>query len=80
MSGFCSLAAGSVPEPVGGLKQKVLAAHAAGLTDVVIPERNRGDLEDVPEEVRDEMRFHPVFTVDEVLEIALEPDPVPAVA
>ncbi len=66
--------------PIGGLKQKVLAAHAAGLTDVVIPERNRGDLEDVPEEVRDEMRFHPVFTVDEVLEIALEPDRVPAVA
>jgi ATP-dependent Lon protease len=66
--------------PIGGLKQKVLAAHAAGLTDVVIPERNRGDLEDVPEEVRNEMRFHPVFTVDEVLEIALEPDRVPAVA
>ncbi|MCB0876638.1 MAG: endopeptidase La, partial [Solirubrobacterales bacterium] len=66
--------------PIGGLKQKILAAHAAGLTDVVIPERNRGDLEDVPEEVRAEMRFHPVFTVDEVLEIALEPDPVPAVA
>ncbi len=66
--------------PIGGLKQKVLAAHAAGLTDVVIPERNRGDLDDVPTEVREEMRFHPVFTVDEVLEIALEPDPVPAVA
>jgi ATP-dependent Lon protease len=65
--------------PIGGLKQKVLAAHAAGLTDVVIPERNRGDLEDVPEEVREEMRFHPVFTVDEVLEIALEPDRGPAV-
>ena len=39
--------------PIGGLKQKVLAAHAAGLTDVIIPERNRGDLDDVPEEVRD---------------------------
>jgi ATP-dependent Lon protease len=56
--------------PIGGLKQKVLAAHAAGLTDVVIPERNRGDLEDVPEEVRDEMSFH-----HEVLELALEPAP-----
>jgi len=66
--------------PIGGLKQKVLAAHAAGLTDVIIPERNRGDLEDVPEEVREEMHFHPVFTVDEVLDLALEPDPVPAVA
>ena len=39
--------------PIGGLKQKVLAAHAAGLTDVIIPERNRGDLDDVPEEVRE---------------------------
>jgi ATP-dependent Lon protease len=66
--------------PIGGLKQKVLAAHAAGLTDVVIPERNRGDLEDVPEEVREAMSFHPVFTVDEVLDIALEPERVPAVA
>ena len=66
--------------PIGGLKQKVLAAHAAGLTDVIIPERNRGDLEDVPAEIRDEMRFHPVFTVDEVIELALEPEAVPAVA
>jgi ATP-dependent Lon protease len=66
--------------PIGGLKQKVLAAHAAGLTDVVIPERNRGDLDDVPEEVREAMRFHPVFTVDEVIELALEPEAVPAVA
>ena len=53
--------------PIGGLKQKVLAAHAAGLTDVVIPERNRADLEDVPEEVREAMRFHPVLSIDEVL-------------
>jgi ATP-dependent Lon protease len=60
--------------PIGGLKQKVLAAHAAGLTDVIIPERNRGDLADVPEEVRDEMRFHPVMTVGEALELALEPE------
>ena len=59
--------------PIGGLKQKVLAAHAAGLTDVVIPERNRADLEDVPEEVREEMSFHPVLSIDEVLELALEP-------
>ncbi len=59
--------------PIGGLKQKVLAAHAAGLTDVVIPERNRADLEDVPEEVREEMGFHPVLSIDEVLELALEP-------
>ena len=66
--------------PIGGLKQKVLAAHAAGLTDVIIPERNRGDLDDVPEEVRDAMTFHPVMTIDEVLDLALEPAPAPAVA
>ena len=59
--------------PIGGLKQKVLAAHAAGLTDVVLPERNRADLDDVPEEVREALTFHPVLSIDEVLEIALEP-------
>ena len=59
--------------PIGGLKQKVLAAHAAGLTDVIMPERNRADLDDVPEDVRDEMTFHPVMSIDEVLELALEP-------
>jgi ATP-dependent Lon protease len=59
--------------PIGGLKQKVLAAHAAGLTDVVMPERNRGDLDDVPADVREAMTFHPVMTVGEVLELALEP-------
>jgi ATP-dependent Lon protease len=59
--------------PIGGLKQKVLAAHAAGLTDVILPERNRGDLDEVPEDVREKMTFHPVMTVDEVLGLALEP-------
>jgi ATP-dependent Lon protease len=59
--------------PIGGLKQKVLAAHAAGLTDVILPERNRGDLDDIPEEVRAQMTFHPVMTVQEVLDRALEP-------
>jgi ATP-dependent Lon protease len=62
--------------PIGGVKQKVLAAHAAGLTDVVLPERNRGDLDDVPQEVRDAMSFHFAMTVDEVLAVALEPAPV----
>jgi ATP-dependent Lon protease len=66
--------------PIGGLKQKVLAAHATGLTDVVIPERNRADLDDVPEEVRDVMTFHPVMTVQEVLDIALEPAREPVAA
>jgi ATP-dependent Lon protease len=59
--------------PIGGLKQKVLAARAAGLTEVIIPERNRPDLEDVPEDVREAMTFHPVMSVSEVLELALEP-------
>jgi ATP-dependent Lon protease len=59
--------------PIGGLKQKVLAAHAAGLTDVILPERNRGDLDDIPDEIREQMAFHPVMTVGEVLELALEP-------
>jgi ATP-dependent Lon protease len=58
--------------PIGGLKQKALAAHAAGLTDVIIPERNRADLDDVPENVRDDVAFHPVMSLGEVLELALE--------
>jgi ATP-dependent Lon protease len=51
----------------------VLATHAAGLTDVVLPERNRGDVDDVPQEVRDAMTFHFAMTIDEVLGVALEP-------
>ncbi|MEZ5078873.1 MAG: endopeptidase La [Solirubrobacterales bacterium] len=61
--------------PIGGVKQKVLAAHAAGLTEVILPERNRGDLDEVPEEVREQMSFHPAIGVEEVLERALEPAP-----
>src|SRR3954463_8686631 len=64
--------------PIGGLKQKVLAAHAAGLTDVIIPERNRADLDDVPADVKAEMRFHPVMTLGEVLALALEQTPAHA--
>jgi ATP-dependent Lon protease len=59
--------------PIGGLKQKVLAAHAAGLTEVIVPERNAADLDDVPREIREQITFHIVGTVDEVLERALEP-------
>jgi ATP-dependent Lon protease len=66
--------------PIGGVKQKVLAAHAAGLTDVVLPERNRGDLDDVPDEVREAMTFHFAMTIDEVLGVALEPTAVSAAA
>jgi ATP-dependent Lon protease len=59
--------------PIGGLKQKVLAAHAAGLTEVILPERNAGDLDDVPADVRGRMQFHPVKSADEMLALALEP-------
>ena len=52
----------------------MLAAHAAGLTDVILPERNRGDLDDIPDAVREELSFHPVMTVREVIELALEPE------
>jgi ATP-dependent Lon protease len=58
--------------PIGGVKQKVLAAHRAGLKEVVLPKRNEGDLDDVPEQVREEIAFHPVETIDEVLAIALD--------
>jgi ATP-dependent Lon protease len=59
--------------PIGGLKQKVLAAHAAGLTEVIVPERNEPDLDDVPADVRAQMTFHIVRSVDQVLALALEP-------
>ena len=61
--------------PIGGVKQKVLAAHRAGLKEVILPKRNEGDLDDVPEQVREEIAFHPVETVDEVLAIALQREP-----
>jgi ATP-dependent Lon protease len=66
--------------PVGGIKQKVLAAHRAGLTEVILPGRNAPDLDDLPEKVRDAMTFHPVFTIDEALSFALEPAGTPAQA
>ena len=50
-----------------------VAAYAAGLTEVILPERNRPDLDDIPSEVRDQMRFHIVGSVDQVLELALQP-------
>jgi len=59
--------------PIGGLKQKVLAAHAAGFTEVIVPERNEPDLDDVPRDVRDHMTFHIAGSVDQVLALALEP-------
>src|SRR4029078_2687193 len=50
--------------PIGGLKQKVMAAQAAGLTEVILPERNEPDLDDLPAEVRKVMSFHPVRSID----------------
>src|SRR6266567_3844989 len=66
--------------PIGGLKQKVMAAQAAGLTDVILPERNEPDLDDLPADVREQMRFHAVRSIDEVLAVALEPSEVAMVA
>ena len=60
---------------IGGVKQKVLAAHRAGLREVILPLRNEADLDDVPEAVRAEMTFHPVDDVARVLELALEAVP-----
>ena len=59
--------------PIGGVKQKVLAAHRAGLTEVVLPARNEADLDDVPEAVREAMTVHLASDVRQVLALALEP-------
>lgn len=59
--------------PIGGLKEKVLGAHRAGIKHIIIPKANEGDIEDVPEEVRAVLSFHPVETLSEVLKIALVP-------
>src|SRR6202035_1118677 len=57
--------------PIGGVKQKVLAAHRAGLTEVILPARNGPDLDDVPEAVRKEMTFHLASDISDVLGHAL---------
>ena len=59
--------------PIGGVKQKVLAARRSRLKEVILPKRNEPDLDDLPKDVRDEMTFHLVGDVREVLDIALEP-------
>lgn len=72
--------------PIGGLKQKLLAAQRAGITTVVIPKRNEADLDEVPAEVLEKLEVHPVTDVRQVLELALAPAgtiaevPVPAAA
>src|SRR5665213_2895779 len=60
--------------PIGGVVQKVLAAHRAGLTEVVLPMRNGPDLEDLPEDIREQMTFHLATNVDEVLAVAIATD------
>jgi ATP-dependent Lon protease len=60
--------------PVGGIKMKVLAAHRAGLTTVILPKRNERDLEELPEDVRESMTFVPVEQIDEALKVGLLPD------
>lgn len=59
--------------PIGGLKEKVLAAHRAGIRTIILPKENMKDLVDVPEHVRDDIAFHPVENVSEVLSLALHP-------
>ena len=66
--------------PIGGVKQKVLAAHRFGVTEVILPKRNEPDLDDLPEDVRAAMTIHVVADVSDVLELALEPVEVPAAA
>ncbi|HCF79114.1 MAG TPA: hypothetical protein DER52_05445, partial [Glaciecola sp.] len=58
--------------PIGGLKEKLLAAHRGGIKTVIIPKDNARDLEDIPENVKADLDIHPVQWIDEVLELALE--------
>jgi ATP-dependent Lon protease len=60
--------------PVGGIKEKVLAAHRAGITELILPKRNRNDLEKVPQKIQDELSFHFIETVEEAMEISLGKD------
>ena len=61
--------------PIGGVKEKVLGAHRAGITNIILPKDNEADMEDIPEDVRSQLSFHCVSTLDEVFEIALLPSP-----
>ena len=58
--------------PIGGVKQKVLAAHRSGLREVILPQRNETDLDDLPDSIREEMTFHIASEVSDVLQVALE--------
>lgn len=57
--------------PIGGLKEKTLSAHRAGLTTIILPKDNEKDIDDIPESIRNDLKFYPVSSVDEVLELAL---------
>ncbi len=59
--------------PVGGIKNKVLAAHRAGIKDIILPAQNQVDLEEIPEAVRRDLAFHPVERLDQALEVAFPP-------
>ena len=61
--------------PIGGVKEKVLGAHRAGITNIILPKDNEADMEDIPEDVRSQLSFHCLATLDEVFEIALLPLP-----
>jgi ATP-dependent Lon protease len=60
--------------PVGGIKEKIIAAHRAGLKRIMLPARNRKDFEDIPEEVRQQLTFTWLERVDDAVSAALEPD------
>jgi len=66
--------------PIGGLKEKLLAAHRGGITTVLIPEENRKDLAEIPKNVKDKLDIRPVKWIDQVLEVALQHSPVPVTA
>jgi len=63
--------------PIGGVKEKLLAAHRAGMKEVILPRENEKDLQDIPQDILDAMKVNLVETMDEVLQLALERVPVP---
>ena len=63
--------------PIGGVKEKVLGAHRAGVKEIILPKKNEADLDDIPADVRDALVVHCVSNLDEVFAVALEPAPAP---